>query len=158
MPILKRTCACAGSSRSARPTSVTPTMRRSCAKAKEETSRQTTVDAAIRSVILTTSRGFSGHATGNRCAANHPCKKSVKRGKRREARRADDELARRLTIMALPVSDLDDVHQLLDAARGLVEGRLFFRGELDLNDLLHAPGAQFRGHADEQVVDAVLAL
>ena len=37
--------------------------------------------------------------------------------------------------------------------RGLLVG-----GQLDLDDLLDAVGAQLHGHADEQVVDAVLAL
>src|SRR3954469_18988502 len=54
-------------------------------------------------------------------------------------------------------SDLQDVHQLLDRGRGLVERGPLGVGELDLPDLLDALGPELRGHPHVQAVDAELA-
>jgi hypothetical protein len=54
-------------------------------------------------------------------------------------------------------SDLEDVHQLLDRRRGLLEGGALGVGELDLPDLLDALGPQLGGHPDVEVVDPELA-
>src|SRR6185437_14777254 len=51
----------------------------------------------------------------------------------------------------------DHFHQLLHRIGALLKCGLFFRHELDLDDLFQAAGAELAGHADEQAVNAVFA-
>src|SRR6185369_14281986 len=55
-------------------------------------------------------------------------------------------------------SDFDDRHELLDRGRRLLESRVFFGRELDLDALLEALRALLTRDADEQIADAVLPL
>src|SRR3990170_509969 len=48
--------------------------------------------------------------------------------------------------------------QLADGVGGLVEGRLLFRGQLDLEDPLDPLPAELDGHANVQALHAVLPL
>jgi hypothetical protein len=54
--------------------------------------------------------------------------------------------------------DADHVAKFLHGRGALFEGGIFFGGELDLDDLLDAAGAELARHADEHAVDPVLAL
>ena len=50
------------------------------------------------------------------------------------------------------------VDELFDRPRRLLQRRVFFRRELDLDDLFDASRAEFYRDTDEQIMDAVLAL
>src|SRR5579863_8724850 len=56
------------------------------------------------------------------------------------------------------LSHSEDGHEFAHRSGGLVERGFFFRGELDLDNLLDAPRAQFHWYADVQSLNAVLAL
>src|ERR1017187_1849069 len=55
-------------------------------------------------------------------------------------------------------SDGQQSDELLDGGGGLLESGGLFRGELELDDPLDAPGAEHDWHAHEDAVDPVLAL
>src|SRR3954464_5193919 len=52
----------------------------------------------------------------------------------------------------------DYLHQFLHSIGALLQRRLLLAGQFDLDDLLQAASAKLAGNADEQAVDAVLAL
>src|SRR4029079_18417409 len=55
-------------------------------------------------------------------------------------------------------SDLEDAEELANGVRRLLQGRLLLGGEIDLDDLLDAAGAELHRHAQVHVPHSVLAL
>jgi hypothetical protein len=53
------------------------------------------------------------------------------------------------------ISDLENIHQLLNGRRTLVKSGTLFVRKTDLDDLFDAVLAELDGNADEEIVDAV---
>src|SRR5690349_11752699 len=92
--------------------------------------------------------------TGITSVRSHPGHGRVPSGKRVAAARRPAAKKRALA----GVKPRHCIDQLAHGSGRLVEGRLLVSGELDLDDLANATAAQLHRNADEQAVDAVLAV